>query len=276
MYNTYLNYNGIYRGRSLGSISNTTEADTLINSLSLGNQWNVRLGDRITITDSRRSCEWFVVHIDRWRNSAANANPVNSITLMPRSYLPKISLSDNSSMERFNSTATTGVSQNENNPLYETTQGQEMSGYQAYYGSDVNQLVLANIRSELKAVLGNHLPNITLYLSCSIDFNTHSRVSNMDYGVADATTLMTTTAIHLPNEVEIFGYHVMGGLYDTGLNNMRFAAFNFSNPNHYGTSNFYLRDIASKSMVPNSTENGNFGFCRASDPRYIRPFMVIV
>ena len=288
IYNSYLNYNGIYQYKNLGTF-NSSNIESLFTSLSLGTNWNVRVGNYVTLNDGIYNSMWQVAHIDRWRNTADYRqgyalNPSNTLTLIPRDYLAKVdTISDptipdiNLNLIAMNSTNTTDVSKNPNNPLYTTTQGVETAGYQCYFGCDFNQIVAPAISAQMGSLLGSHLKTyFRILLSNSIDMTAQNKNHPDWKGWVKGWAWYDVPGVFLPSEHELYGASVWSnGAYDVGLNCEKLAMFNFVNHVQYSRPSYWLRSGASSSYF-SYAHNGGLANCNgASNRLYCRPLLIV-
>ena len=276
IYGSIYNYNGIFRGKDLGEIK-SSNVDSFISNLAISTgEFNVRLGDYFKITDGTHNSTWMVAGINNYYNKGSSTWG-NHITLIPRDYLyyPQGTTDHLCPM---NSTNTTGVSKNPSNPLYNTTQGNETAGYQAYYGSDMHQIYLPAIVGHLQQVLGNHLLKMYQLLSNTMNLTAENGQYDTNgswKGIPTNWNWYETYAI-LPSEIEIYGSQVWGHSgFDTGINCQQLPVFKFIPYNSYSRTTFWLRSVVSSSAFANASNHGVAGCSSASYRHSLRPLICI-
>ena len=258
------NHNGIFRGKNLGTITSTAELETFLTAhkVSTGEFYDLYLGDYITINDGTYNAVWMIAGFDTQYNKGNNPYiSTHQITLIPRTTLGNRTM---------NSTNTTGVSKNTSNPLYATTQGAETAGYQAYYGSDMNQIYIADLVTKLNTVLSTHLLSQNILLS--------NTVSN---GMSSNWSWYTVRA-RLMNEIEVYGSvafgstgrgDALGAGYDTGCDCEKLPVFNYINHVQYSRSSFWLRSVVSSAIFAFSDGSGGAYAAGASNSNGFRPII---
>lgn len=238
--------NAFYRGKDLGTIT-SANIDEFITShkINTGEFKDLGLGDYFKIEDGVHDTIWMIAGFDLYYNLGQNYALGHHIALIPRTYLNK--MNGNSENCPMNSTNTTGVSKNQNNPLYETTQGSETGGYQAYYGCDMNQIYLPAMAENLKNALGSHLLKTDWVVSNGMNLSGIGKA-----GLAGFPT--TTGSVNngnccyaiLPSEYEIMGSEILScGLQDVGYNSKKLPVFNFISSVHFNRKAFWTRSISS-------------------------------
>lgn len=243
-------------------------------------RYRARIGNFFTLNDGVYDTVWIIAAISRYYTKSDVAIGENYIVI-PRSYLKNVNpnkdygASDVNAII-MNSTSTTGVSKNPLNPLYETTQGEEIEGYQGYYGSDMNQIFLPSYAVNLHNILGNHMIQFRLSMSSGVDLHASSTGASWWEG---ASISMSYSDIYLAlmNEIEVYGANVFSSSgYDTGMGCSKYPLFNFVNNVHFGRNSCWLRSVASRSRFCCASGAGLASSYGAADPyRMVRPFMLI-
>lgn len=194
---------------------------------------------------------------ERMGTSFYNSIGGTSIVLVPRDhirYKSDIVLPGRDSTDankcKMNSTNTTGVSQNPLNPLYATTQGQEMAGYQGYYGSDMNQIIIPQIYEDLYPFFKDYIKtNLSYILSDTVDLTAPS-FNSESIGRCSGSSYKILNGIVLPSEQEVFGYSIFTSNPSLECTSpSKLALFNFLSTGHYnGWATFNMRNIASSTQ----------------------------
>ena len=246
--------NSQYRGRSLGTISSTTQITEFISDLhvSEGLFDGLYLGDYITIQDGTYNANWMIAGFDTefykgWLvDGSSDVQWINQhhITLIPRTPLFNAQM---------NSTNTT-------------------SG--GYKGSAMHTSTLPTVVSSLQTVLGTHLLKRYALLSSAVD----TTRSNM-YGTAGgASSSWEWTEVYatLPSEMQIYGSTIWSSSgYDTGEACMKLPVFNFINHVQFSRWAFWLRGVASSSDFCHAHDSGYATTWAASYSFGVRPVICI-
>ena len=270
----YYTKNGIYKDKYLGQCTSNNALE-FITSLGIGTaRSDVYLGANFDIIDGVYNKKWMIVAFGY--DSTINGNKLY-ITLMPRQYAFTLPM---------NSTNTTGVSQNELNPLYndrtdpETgeiipgTHGVETRGKQGYYGSDMYQIHLPEIANNLSSILGDHLLDNKYLISDTInlnpqDLNITKTVTNVAWRSAKAI---------LPTEIQLHGAPVYSIYNDTGNDCSRLPIFNFvPNPQVLlGAGYTWERNVATPSKFCTTDSHVGAFYKDASDEIRATPLICII
>lgn len=269
--------NGLYRCKNLGTI-NASNVDAFFSSIDLNNNKcnDIFLGDYVTIQDGRYNSVWMVASINQYR-SKGNSSMGNHIVLIPQSYLANVNFVDGAytSTQQMNTTNTTGVSKNPLNPFYATTQGAETPKYQCYYGSDMNQIYIPQIVTQMKTALGTHMITSSQLLSDSMNMTQPHPVISGWVGVPNNWGWYNEDAI-LPNEVEIYGCNVWScGAYDVGINCQKLPIFNFISFNRFSRPGFWLRSVVDSTSFAHAGSGGLAACGDASGSHYVRPLIFV-
>lgn len=253
------------------------------------NNWrNVRIGQKF-YTDSEYGntyTYWTVAHINYFRSTGAGgasspSNPMRSLILVPMAhiyYAARIigKTSGDENLITMNSTATTGVSQNPNNPLYEITQGQEMAGYQGYYGSDMNQIYIPLISQYLNTKFDNHLTDIYCLMSDKVDLAKENPINSSWSGLENRSAWKNAPGVMIPSEYQIYGTSIFSCHLREIFPYTKFALFNFINPMHYNAWAYrFLSDVASNQHFCMTKAFGTASLQKANDYSYLYPYIVI-
>ena len=246
--------NSQYRGRSLGTISSTTQIAEFINDLHISEGLfdGLHLGDYITVQDGTYNANWMIAGFDTefykgWLDNSSNPTPYitqHHITLIPR--VPLFNA-------QMNSTNTT-------------------SG--GYKGSAMHTSTLPTVVSNLQTVLGSHLLKRYALLSSAVDTTRSNMFGNA--GGASSSWKWTEVYATLPSEVQIYGSTIWSSSgYDTGEACMKLPVFNFINHVQFSRWAFWLRGVASSSNFCGANSGGNADAWGASDSFGVRPVICI-
>ena len=277
LFNVAVGKNGLYRGKNLGTI-NSSNVNAFFSAIDMShdNCNDLFLGDYFTIQDGRYNSVWMVASIDQYR-SKGSSSMGSHIVLIPQSYLANVNIVESAytNTQQMNTTNTTGVSKNPLNPLYATTQGEETAKYQCYYGSDMNQIYIPQIVTQMKTVLGTHMVTSSQLLSDTMNMTQpHPAVSGWK-GVPSNWGWYNEDAI-LPNEVEIYGCNVWScGAYDVGINCQKLPVFNFISFNRFSRAYFWLRSVVYSADFADAGGYGLAHYYDASDLFYVRPLIFV-
>ena len=246
--------NSQYRGRSLGTISSTTQIAEFINDLhvSEGLFDGLYLGDYFTIQDGTYNANWMIAGFDTefykgWLDNSSN--PIPYITQHHITLIPRIPLFN----AQMNSTNTT-------------------SG--GYKGSAMHTSTLSTVVSNLQTVLGTHLLKRYALLSSAVD----TTRSNMFGTAGGASSSWEWTEVYatLPSEVQIYGSTIWSSSgYDTGEACMKLPVFNFINHIQFSRWHFWLRGVASSSAFCYANDSGHASAWDASVSSGVRPVICI-
>ena len=174
-----------------------------------------------------------------------------------------------------NSTATTGVSQNSNNPLYATTGGNETAGYQAYYGSDMAQITMPTVEANLATVLGSHLLQRDIFCPNTINASLPSMAGA---GLTGASTGWNWYPVKasLLTENQVYGSAVTSSsYYDVGDGNVKLPIFNFEHFTPASRTSFWLRVVSTSEKFSNAGGWGDVNNAPANSSLGIFPMIVI-
>ena len=246
--------NSQYRGRSLGTISSTTQIAEFINDLhvSEGLFDGLYLGDYITVQDSTYNANWMIAGFDTefykgWLDNSSNPTPY--ITQHHLTLIPRVPL--------FNA---------QMNPTNTTSGG--------YKGSAMHTSTLPTVVSNLQTVLGSHLLKRYALLSSAVDTTRSNMFGNA--GGASSSWEWTEVYATLPSEVQIYGSTVWSSSgYDTGEACMKLPVFNFINHVQFSRWSFWLRGVASSSYFCRASYYGGAGTWAASNSLGVRPVICI-
>ena len=177
-----------------------------------------------------------------------------------------------------NSTGTTGVSQNPDNPVGSSAEAGNRKG--GYLGCDLRQLVLPKYATALATVFGTHLLS---YRSVFDKATTLEVVSSGYTGWSGASSEIewTTSILELLNENQVFGSNIFSSSgVNVGLNNTQLSYFRH-NPSakiKFTGSNrihWWLRSVASGTSFSNASFRGYVLSATASDSSGVCPFWLI-
>lgn len=259
--------NSIYQSNVESTPITSTNVDSWIDSKNMSvtndvRSFGFRLGNRFTVNDGQYNCEWMVVAINIFANNRGISDQLKHIVIMPTFQLPNINPNLDYGMNRtdllpMNSTKTTGVSQNPLNPLYEITQGQEMAGYQGFYGSDMCQIHLPAIGNQLRSsVFGGHMYYIKVLRTDTVDLTAVNK--NGLTGMTTKWSGFETTCIGMPTESTFAGYSCFGSsAYDDAIFPFKFPLYNFISPLRFSREDFWLQNVCDKYSFGRFSKEGH-------------------
>ena len=263
------NHNGIYRGNNLGAFSTLAAFEAFLteHEVSSGKFTDLYLGDYFTIQDGTYNAAWVIAGFGTECNRGSSAIPnKNTLSLIPRTTLGNASM---------NSTNTTGVSKNTDNPLYATTGGTETAKYQAYWGSDMAQITMPAVEAALNGILGSHLKSRDILCSDTINASVASMAGAGLTGAATGWGWHSVKAA-LMTEVQVYGSMIeSSSYYDVGEGDQQLPLFKFVNHVAYMRASFWLRGVASSTYFADAN---SAGYATAYDASYaygVRPLIVV-
>lgn len=264
------NHNGIYRGKNMGVWESLADVESFLalHEVSTGKFTDLFLGDYFQIKDGTYNNYWMVAGFGtEIRNGASGVLTNNHhVTLIPTTYV---------TTAKMNSTSTTGVSQNPDNPFYSITGGTETAKYQGYRGSDMAQITLPAIDAALQNVLGTHLLERNVFMTDTINASIPSAAGTGLNGAATGAGWYKAKSA-LMSEVQIFGSTAAGSSYlDVGEGKEKLPIFNFINYGIYIGRHLWLRAVSSAANFAFMSSDGvpyTFG---AASNIYVCPTIVI-
>lgn len=260
-----LAHNGIFRGKQLDTIT-ASNIDTFLSNhgVSSGVFSDLYLGDYFTISDGTYNVQWMVAGFDTEYNKGNIAFTSHHVTLIPKTYVTKAQM---------NSTNTTGVSQNADNPVGSSAETANQRG--GYLGSDMNQITIPAIVTALQTALGAHLLKHRCCLSNSINSSGSSMSGANLTGYSNGWE-WTDQYATLMTEPQIYGTTIISSsFHDVGEGNQKLPVFNFINPTKYMYRSQWLRAIADLSSFACAISSGNAARDFASASHEVRPFICI-
>lgn len=235
--NTVENHNGIYRGKQLFGLSNSSYfIGQLHDKVSSGDFLDLYLGDYfpITITTTlpdgtakTETVELMIAAFNYYYNTGNNTLTSPHLVLIPRG-------AGFATLAKMNETNTTAG---------------------GYLNSYMHQTVLPCYADSLRTALNNHLLSHRTILSNAVNTSTPSMAGAGLMGASSGWT-WTTVELQLMNEVQVYGTTVWSSsAYDVGIDNRQLPVFKFINPVHLGRNGFWLRPVVSST---------DFAFCGGS------------
>ena len=247
-------HNAIFRGKNLGTID-INNIDTFIteHGVSTGTFTDLYLGDYFTASYDGTNKTFRVAGFDtHMQQGDTNVITRHHIEIVPDQALTSAPM---------NSTNTTGVSANEENE----------SGLGAFAGSDMFQLVLPTVNTNLEAIFGGHLFSYREILSNAMDANAPSGAHPTWKGASSNWTWYDVKAV-LMSETEVYGSAVWSSSgYDTGCGIHQIPLFaiepRFINLRYW----YWLRSVASAAGFCNSGTYGDASYHYAAYSSSVRP-----
>jgi hypothetical protein len=246
--------NAIFRGKSLGTIT-ASNIDTFISDhgISTGNFTDIYLGDYFTISYAGSNKTIRVAGFNVFKGCGDTSLSKNHIVCVPDGSLCTAAM---------NSTNTTGISANDANT----------SGKGAFLGSDMWNITLPTVNTNLEAVFGGHLLTHREILTNSIDANATSCGNSGWKGASNNREWVDCRAV-LMSEAEVYGTTVYSSSgYDTGIAKQQLPLFSVE-PRfiHQDRTYYWLRDVASSSYFCVCDDHGFAGCHYASFVYHVRP-----
>lgn len=206
----YASHNGIYRGKVLVDTTGGSAPYTMAQlhtMVSKGDFSDIYVGDIIRVKCNNVVTDFIVMAINWYIHMGITEQTANHLVLVPREAL---------GTAKMNSTNTTGVSANPNNPRK----------YGAYAGCDMRNITLPTYLGYIGAAIGaSYLLNQSWYLSKSMDKDAISSACSTWKGAStDYEWNGITSKIELLNTIEVFGFNY-GNLFDAGINTRQLPGF---------------------------------------------------
>ena len=189
-----------------------------------------------------------------------------------------------SKTHQMNSTGTSGVSTNTNNPVGTSKTSSVQRG--AYLGSDMHQLVLPVYSSALASALTvgstGHLITHKEILSNAMNANTPSRGYSAVNGASSGWEWASCT-VELLSEPQVYGANVCGNFYDVGINKTQLALFKH-NPaliighpetSHSSRKAWWLRAVSFSSRFAHVGDGGYAHYGYANYSYGVRPLFLL-
>lgn len=206
----YASHNGIYRGKVLVDTTGGSAPYTMAQlhtMVSKGDFSDIYVGDIIRVKCNNVVTDFIVMAINWYIHMGATEQTANHLVLVPREAL---------GTAQMNSTNTTGVSENPDNP----------SEYAAYAGCDMRNITLPTYLGYIEAAIGaSYLLNQSWYLSKSMDKDAISPACSTWKGAStDYEWSGITSKIELLNTIEVFGFNY-GNMFDAGISTRQLPGF---------------------------------------------------
>lgn len=246
--------NNVFRGKNLGTIT-ASNIDSFIadHGISTGVFTDIYLGDYFVINYNGSNKNIRVAGFDYlWYTGDSNLSK-HHILCVPDNALCTAAM---------NSTNTTGTSANEANT----------SGKQAYLGSDMHNITIADVDAKLTAIFGGHLLTHRELLTNSIDANQTSGGHTAWKGASNNREWVDAKCV-LMSEIEVYGSNVFSSsAYDSGLTRGQIPLFKVE-PKYISQARewYWLRDVASSTSFCSAGYYGLSYSHYASDVGYVRP-----
>lgn len=215
---TFLNHNGIFRGKNLGVLDSLSAVEGFLNehNVSRGGFDDLYLGDYFTIKDGTYNAEWEIVGFNVYYHKGDTDFNNNHVVLMPKKNLLTSKMNDTD----------------------DTTGG--------YYGSYIHQTVIPTIDDKLAIILREHLLSRRAFLSDSVD-KSATGGSGANLAGASRGGNWYTVKSCLASEVAIYGSRIFSSSpFDIGEDSERLPLFQFRH-NSYSRQWFWLRGVAAGS-----------------------------
>lgn len=143
-----------------------------------------------------------------------------------------------------------------------------------YAGCDMHQITLPCYAKSLKIALGNHLLSHRTWLTTTVNESTPSMAGAGLTGAASAAT-WSSADLCLMNENQCFGSSMLAGSwFDGGIDNEKFAIFNFIEPMGSDRYAFWLRTIVSATYFACDTARGSVTPNNANAMSKVRPIIL--
>ena len=246
--------NNVFRGKNLGTV-NANNIDSFIadHGISTGAFVDIYLGDYFTINYNGSNKNIRIGAFDYLYYTGDTVLNKHHILCIPDNSLCTAAM---------NSTNTTGTSANEANT----------SGKQAYLGSDMHNITIADIDEKLTAIFGGHLLSHRELLTNSMDPNQTSGGHTAWKGASNNREWVDAKCV-LMSEIEVYGSNVWSSsAYDTGLTRGQIPLFKIE-PRFISQARewYWLRDVASSTTFCYAYGDGGSGYSYASYVSYVRP-----
>jgi len=247
-------HNAIFRGKNLGTVS-ASNIDTFMteHGVSSGAFTDLYLGDYFTASYNGTNKTFRIAGFDTHMQQG-DSSPItrHHIEVIPDQTLLSAAM---------NSTNTTGVSQNPANT----------SGLGGYAGSDMNQLVIPEVNTNLEAIFGAHLFSYRELLSNTVDANAASGSYPTWKGAASNWAWYDVKAV-LPSEIEVYGSTVWSSSgYDTGSGIHQIPLFSIEPRFINLRSWWWLRNVSNSTQFCNSHDRGFANHYGAGYRNGVRP-----
>lgn len=265
-------HNGIFRGKDL---TNVYTIDEICERISNGTFEDLYIGDYFDITISTEYTANEVVRcilagFDTYLKYGDTSFNKHHAVIVPKNSF--------TSIEKMNSTSTTGVSENANNP----------SDKGSYLGSDMQQLVLPVYAAAISSAIGStHL----LSRRSLLPYIMTPELASMGGGFligASSRSEWVSVQLQLLSEIQVYGANVVSSsFHDTGCDNFQLPLFaldptlkicknggadSFTSSNRMG---YWLRNVSSDTSFATINGSGNSGYSNASNRNAVRPFFCI-
>jgi len=239
-----LSHNGIFRGKSLGTISSATIGTFLSDhNVASGKFTDLYLGDEVVIQDGTYNATWIVAGFDTEWNKGDTAMTTHHVSLIPKGTLL------NAQMNSSN-----------------TTSG-------GYAGSAMNTTTIPTVVSKLNNALSTHLLNRRVLLSNAASTTGTSMAGAGLTGYASGWAWNDAKATLL-TEVQVYGSTVCSSsFYDVGEGCEKLPVFNFISPSIRAA--WWLRAVASSTYFAIVNGSGSADYDNASDSLGVRPLICI-
>ena len=267
--NTFINsmsHNSLFRGKNLGVVT-AENIDDFITShgISTGTFNDLYVGDYFTAAYNGTNVVFRIAGLDVFWNNGDNTNSSGILGILNVHHVCVVP-DNNLFTHGMNTTNTTGASENENNT----------SGLKAYAGSDMFQIVMPEVNTELEKVFGSHLLGHRDLLSNNMDPNAVSANFTTSKGAANGWGWYDCKA-NLMSESEVYGSIVWSSNgYNTGAAQRQLPLFKLE-PKYinFSRSWFWLRDVVNNAHFCGYSDYGNATCYSASSTLGVRPRFLI-
>ncbi len=271
-------HNAIFRGKNLNNVYTITQICEMINSgkfadLFIGDYFDVTINTTFTENETVRCV---LAGFDMYLKNGDTSLVKHHAVVVPKNCF--------TATAKMNSTNTTGVSANPDNPVGSVKQTSADLQKAAYEGSDMNQLVLPIYATALQTALQNHLLSFK-------DLLTHKQSAQ---GVSMAGANFTgyssgwewvSIQLRLMSEVQLYGSTVFSSsFYDIGAANLQLPLFRLDptakvcglgGTGDGGRQWYWLSAVASATNFAICDGNGHSGNDDASNSYGVRPLFLI-
>jgi len=271
-----ISHNAIFRGKDLTKVYTIAQMSAMIQAgtfddLFIGDYFDVTISTSYTASEVVRC---IYAGFDTYMNNGDTALSGHHAAMVTKNCF--------TATAGMNSTNTTGVSQNTENPVGVSAEAAKQKG--AYYGSDMNQIVLPVYAAALQTALSNHIVTRRALLSDKIGADLQSN-AGAGFTGASSNWAWYDTKLSLLSEMQVYGGNVLSSsFYDTGCANQQLPLFaldptakvcGVGGTGSGGRQWYWLKNVASAAGFAAVAGSGNSNYDSASDGTGVRPLFVI-
>lgn len=269
-------HNAIFRGKDLTGVYTIAQISAMITAgtfddLYIGDYFDVTISTTYTASEVVR-CVF--AGFDTFMNNGDTALSSHHAAIVTKNCF--------AATAKMNSTNTTGVSQNTDNPVGVSAEAANQKG--AYYGSDMNQIVLPVYAAALQTALSNHIVTRRALLSDKIGADLQSN-AGAGFTGASSNWAWYDTKLSLLSEMQVYGGNVLSSsFYDTGCDNQQLPLFALDptakvcgagGTGSGGRQWYWLKNVASAAYFAFVSSFGASNYDLASHSSGVRPLFVI-